>query len=127
MASDLWFRVLGPVEALRGGQPAAVGRGSAVCVLAALLLSANRVVTADALAELAWDASAGPANPRAALRSVVLRLRRALGAGVDARVGHSLPVRHLPRRNIRRPDADWTISLAPMPCHGCQSDRPGLA
>jgi DNA-binding SARP family transcriptional activator/tetratricopeptide (TPR) repeat protein len=80
--SDMWFRVLGPVEALRSGQLAEVGRGSSLSVLAGLLLSANRAVSADALADLAWDGSAAPAKPRAALQSVVFRLRRVLGSGV---------------------------------------------
>jgi DNA-binding SARP family transcriptional activator len=80
--SDLWFRVLGPVEALRGGQLAAVGAGSSLSVLAGLLLSPNRAVSVDALADLAWHGSAAPANPRASLHSVVFRLRRVLGPGV---------------------------------------------
>jgi DNA-binding SARP family transcriptional activator len=76
----LRFRVLGPVEALQGGQPVALG-GTTLALLAGLLISANHRVSAETLARLTWDAEP-PANPRAALQSGIARLRRALGADV---------------------------------------------
>jgi len=79
--SDLEFRVLGVVEAVRGGVPVALGRGAALNLLAGLLVSANSVVTADGAAELVWG-EGQPSHPRAALHTKVSRLRKALGSEV---------------------------------------------
>jgi DNA-binding SARP family transcriptional activator len=79
--SGLEFRVLGLLEVRRGGGPIAAGRGAALNLLAGLLLSANSVVPADALAEMAWDGRQ-PRHPRAALQTAVSRLRHLLGEEV---------------------------------------------
>jgi predicted ATPase/DNA-binding SARP family transcriptional activator len=79
--SDLEFRVLGRVEASRGGDPVALGRGASLNLLAGLLTSANNVVTADAAAEFVWG-DRQPAHPRAALHTKVSRLRKVLGEEV---------------------------------------------
>lgn len=79
--SDLEFRVLGLVEASRGGDPVALGRGAALNLLAGLLVSANNVVTADAVAEFVWG-ERQPSHPRAALHTKVSRLRKVLGEEV---------------------------------------------
>jgi DNA-binding SARP family transcriptional activator/tetratricopeptide (TPR) repeat protein len=78
---ELKFRVLGPVEVLRAGQPAALGTGTLLSLLAGLLISPNRVVSAGKLADLVWDMAA-PEHPHAALQSGVSRLRRLLGRDV---------------------------------------------
>ncbi|CAL9673302.1 Regulatory protein AfsR [Actinosynnema sp. ALI-1.44] len=74
------FRVLGPLEVWHDGEPVPVPAGRARVVLAALLLRAGEVVSADALVERLWDGS--PPNPgraRGTLQMVVTRLRQALG------------------------------------------------
>ncbi|XVV03260.1 BTAD domain-containing putative transcriptional regulator [Actinosynnema sp. CA-248983] len=74
------FRVLGPLEVLHDGVPVPVPAGRVRVVLAALLLRAGEVVSADALVERLWDGS--PPNPdraRGTLQMVVTRLRQALG------------------------------------------------
>jgi DNA-binding SARP family transcriptional activator/tetratricopeptide (TPR) repeat protein len=79
------FGVLGPLQVAdgagaAGGVPAAKQR----IVLAALLLSSGRVVSAAGLAEALWDASPPP-NAPVVMRTYVSRLRRALGP-VGARI-----------------------------------------
>ncbi len=76
--TDLGFGVLGPLEAWRGGRRLAVPGGRRRSVLAALLVHAGNPVPADALVEAAWSDSL-PADPRAALYTVVSRLRSLLG------------------------------------------------
>ncbi|MDN5852171.1 MAG: hypothetical protein L0K86_04850 [Actinomycetia bacterium] len=76
----LAFGVLGPLEVHRDGLLVRLPSGRRRAVLAALLVRANRPVPADALIEAAWGADR-PAEPRSALRTVLSRLRSALGAG----------------------------------------------
>lgn len=76
---EVEFRVLGPVEARRRGQPVPAG-GKALTVLAGLLFSANRLVPVDTVAQWVWDDDP-PAHPRAALNNTLWRLRRLLGPG----------------------------------------------
>ena len=74
------FGLLGPLLVDDGGvRPVAGVRQRRL--LAALLVRANRVVSLDALAEIVWD-GVPPAAP-AALRTQVMRLRRALGSAAD--------------------------------------------
>lgn len=74
---DLEFRVLGPVEVVRDGAPVALGRGMLIDLLAALLVSANRVILADDLVDMVWH-TRSPAHPRAALHNGIARLRRVI-------------------------------------------------
>ena len=78
------FRLLGPVEVMNDGQAFTVGGARARAVLAMLLLNANRVVSADRLAEELWP-GLGPARAAANLQVRLTELRRALrsagGAG----------------------------------------------
>jgi DNA-binding SARP family transcriptional activator len=76
--AGLAFEVLGPLEVSRGGRPLPVSGRTGMVVLAALVLSANRVVPVDLLIDWAWGADL-PARPRSALHSGVARLRRVLG------------------------------------------------
>jgi DNA-binding SARP family transcriptional activator len=71
------FRILGPVEVIQGGQACAVGGPRTRGVLALLLLNANRVVSADRLAEALWP-ELGPAKAAANLQVRLAQLRRAL-------------------------------------------------
>ena len=71
------FRVLGTLEAEHGGRLLDLGRPKQRALLASLLLSANRVVSADRLIDELWG-DGSPANAGAALQVQVSRLRRAL-------------------------------------------------
>jgi len=74
------FGVLGELEVIRGGVPVPVPGPRRRAILAALLVRAGRAVSADALADAAWGDDL-PADPRAALHTVLSRLRAALGDG----------------------------------------------
>jgi DNA-binding SARP family transcriptional activator/tetratricopeptide (TPR) repeat protein len=71
------FRLLGGVEAIRDGAPVEVGHARQQCVLAALLVDANTLVTADQLVNRVWGEQA-PLRARNTLHSYIARLRRAL-------------------------------------------------
>ena len=76
----LRYRVLGPVEVLRGEDGLRLPTGHQRDVLACLLAHAGRPVPADVLIEAAWPQEL-PADPRGALHTVVSRLRTTLGEG----------------------------------------------
>lgn len=78
MASPLTFRVLGALEVHRDGRAVHLSSYRQRAVLAALLVHAGRPVPADVLVDAAWG-DALPANPRAALHTVLSRLRGVLG------------------------------------------------
>jgi len=75
---QLEFCLLGPVVVRRDGSALPVPRGSQRAVLAALLLSAGRVVSVDQLAETLWGSEPRP-SAQATVRNYVKRLRRVLG------------------------------------------------
>jgi DNA-binding SARP family transcriptional activator len=77
-AAGVEFRVLGPVEVLRGGVPEALPGRTTTIILAGLALSPNRIVPNDTLIDWIWGARL-PARPRAALQSGISRLRRLVG------------------------------------------------
>jgi len=72
------FRLLGPVEVRRDERTVPVPAGKQRAVLAALLLNAGRVVSAEELAEALWG-SRPPRSARVTLQNYVRRLRQALG------------------------------------------------
>jgi predicted ATPase/DNA-binding SARP family transcriptional activator len=72
------FRVLGTLGADRDGSPMPLPSRRQRAVLAALLVHAGRPVPADELVEAAWGERL-PDNPKAALQTVISRLRVALG------------------------------------------------
>jgi DNA-binding SARP family transcriptional activator len=74
---DTNFRLLGPVEAGIGGQLVPVDGGRQLAVLAALALSAGRVVTTERLTRAVWD-DEPPPTARAQIHGSVHRLRRCL-------------------------------------------------
>jgi DNA-binding SARP family transcriptional activator len=73
------FRILGPLEALSGGQPLPLGGTKQRALLALLLLEAGRVVSSDRLIEALW-AGEPPATASASLQNFVSQLRKAFGA-----------------------------------------------
>jgi predicted ATPase/DNA-binding SARP family transcriptional activator len=75
------FRVLGALQADRDGSSVPLPSHRQRAVLAALLARAPGPVPADVLVEAAWGDQL-PDHPKAALQTVVSRLRTALGAEV---------------------------------------------
>ncbi|MFI9384665.1 BTAD domain-containing putative transcriptional regulator [Kutzneria sp. NPDC052558] len=78
MSVSMRFRLLGPVELVRDGQPAAVRAGKHRIVLATLLLHTGRTVGAQELIDNLWDEDP-PDGARTTLRAYVMRLRQAIG------------------------------------------------
>ncbi|WP_186315508.1 AfsR/SARP family transcriptional regulator [Catellatospora sichuanensis] len=80
---SILFRLLGPVALGRSGNPGGITVPKVRCMLAVLLLDADRVVSLERLTDELW----GDQPPRSAvanLRSYALALRRALAAaGID--------------------------------------------
>jgi DNA-binding SARP family transcriptional activator len=74
------FRLLGPLEALAGSRPIALGARQRT-LLVLLLLRANEVVSRDRLIDDLWGDQPPDAAPNA-LAALVARLRRALPADV---------------------------------------------
>jgi DNA-binding SARP family transcriptional activator/Tfp pilus assembly protein PilF len=77
MDSGLTYRLFGPVEAVRDGRPVPIPGAKQRTLLAALLVRANRVVSAERLIAWLW-AHDPPADARNALQNHVKRLRRVL-------------------------------------------------
>ena len=75
--SAIEFRLLGPLEVWRGGQPLPVGGAKPRALLALLLLHADQVVSTDALIDALWG-ERPPASAANALQAHVSALRRAL-------------------------------------------------
>lgn len=75
--TGLRFRLLGPLEVLRDGEPVTLGGERQRGLLALLLLHANELVTTEHLAEELFGADASEASVRA-VRVAVSRLRRLL-------------------------------------------------
>jgi DNA-binding SARP family transcriptional activator/Tfp pilus assembly protein PilF len=78
MAVDMEFCLLGPLVVRRGAVAVPVPRGKQRAVLAALLLSANKPVYVDDLAEVLWGAEP-PQSARVTVANYVKRLRYAFG------------------------------------------------
>jgi DNA-binding SARP family transcriptional activator/tetratricopeptide (TPR) repeat protein len=78
------FCLLGPLLVRRGGVTLPVAPGKQRAVLAALLLSTDRVVSFDELTEVLWG-DAPPPSARVSVQNHVMRLRKALGDGARIR------------------------------------------
>jgi DNA-binding SARP family transcriptional activator len=75
----LEFRLLGPLEVLRDGEPVALGPPRQRQLLAFLLLRRGAAATTEELLDALWGEPQPPAA-KAALHNAVSALRRALGA-----------------------------------------------
>src|SRR3954468_13941135 len=71
------FRVLGPLEAHRNGQPIALAGGKQRALLSLLLLRAGEVVSTDRLIDALWGELL-PDHPATALQMLVSHLRQKL-------------------------------------------------
>ena len=76
---ELELRLLGPLEALRGGSPLALGGQKPRALLAALALEAGRVVSVDRLVEALWPGDP-PETASHAIQVYVSQLRKSIGA-----------------------------------------------
>jgi predicted ATPase/DNA-binding SARP family transcriptional activator len=76
------FRILGPVQAVRGGREVGLGGPRRRAVLALLLVAAGRVVPAERLAEEVWG-GCPPPGAAGTLRSYVSRLRTLLAPDAE--------------------------------------------
>src|SRR6476659_10196853 len=75
------FRVLGPVQAVRGGQPVRLGGRRQRWLLALLLVESGKAVSADRLIDELWQGKP-PRGAEGTLRVYVSRLRSALGDNI---------------------------------------------
>src|SRR3546814_253288 len=73
------FRVLGPLEVNRGGEPVSVGGPQRRTLLALLLTHVNEAVSADYLIDQLWGEEP-PTAARKSLQSHVANLRKVLNA-----------------------------------------------
>jgi len=87
---DVDFGLLGPLLVRDGSTQVPVPARRQRVLLAALLLSPDRVVSLDALAETLWDGEP-PSGARGALHSTVQRLRSTLGPAGSALVHTKAP------------------------------------
>ncbi|MEV0406846.1 BTAD domain-containing putative transcriptional regulator [Actinoallomurus sp. NPDC050550] len=78
--------MLGPLEVADGHEMVDIGGGRLRALLIRLAVNVGHPVTADSLADAVWPEVA-PANPAAALQSLVWRLRQALPNGQIVRSG----------------------------------------
>ncbi|WP_186762700.1 AfsR/SARP family transcriptional regulator [Lentzea tibetensis] len=76
------FRLLGPLEVAVDGHAVDLGHGRQHCLLAVLLVEANRVVSTDELIDRAWGESQ-PRRAKDTLYSYLSRLRAALGGAAS--------------------------------------------
>jgi DNA-binding SARP family transcriptional activator len=82
----LEYRILGPLEVLDGDRPVRLGGGKQRAALAILLLSANRVVSVERLADDLY-AGAPPVTAVTQVQRQVSELRKLIGAGaIETRV-----------------------------------------
>ncbi|MEV4753516.1 BTAD domain-containing putative transcriptional regulator [Micromonospora sp. NPDC049559] len=86
------FQLLGPVRAYRAGRQLPIGRRRERCLLAVLLLEANRPVAVARLLDLLWDGEP-PDSARASLHTHVSRLRGCLDPDGDGDAGVRLHAR----------------------------------
>ncbi|MBJ8343388.1 BTAD domain-containing putative transcriptional regulator [Antrihabitans sp. YC2-6] len=79
----LGFHVLGPLQLTIDGESQSLGGAKPRAVLAKLIISRNKVVSADAIADAAWDGNP-PLQFRNHLQVTIAKLRRSIqAAGID--------------------------------------------
>ena len=76
------FRLLGPVEAVRGDRAVALGGPRQRALLALLLMESGRPIPADRLAEELWDGRP-PKGSATTMRAYVSKLRATVGTGAE--------------------------------------------
>jgi DNA-binding SARP family transcriptional activator len=81
---ELEVRLLGPIEAARGGKPVALGGQKPRTLLAVLALEPGRVVSVDRLVEALWPGDP-PETAGHAVQVYVSQLRKALGPVIATR------------------------------------------
>jgi DNA-binding SARP family transcriptional activator/ABC-type transport system substrate-binding protein len=84
------FRILGPLQASQAGRMVPLGGAQQRAVLAILLLHANRVVSADAIADGLWG-ERPPASAANTVQGYISRLRKVLASGDGEIILHSPP------------------------------------
>ncbi|MCX2714479.1 BTAD domain-containing putative transcriptional regulator [Mycolicibacterium sp. J2] len=85
MTNVLDFGVLGPLQVTVDGRPLPLGTPKQRAVLALLVMSRNRPVSADSLVTAAWE-QFPPPEPKASLHSYISNLRKLIsGTGADGR------------------------------------------
>ncbi|MEV6242443.1 BTAD domain-containing putative transcriptional regulator [Lentzea sp. NPDC051838] len=118
-------RLFGNVEVRVDGRPVDIGPAKQRCVLATLLVEANRTVSADQLIDRVW-ADRAPLRVRSSLHSLLTRLRSALAAApmsITSRSGayvldvdeHAVDLhrfRHLMKRSRAEADDGRALDLA---------------
>ena len=111
-AARLEFRLLGPVQMLVDGQPAALNGGMQRGLLAVLLLHANRTVATEQLRGALWD-TCPPRTAKASLQWQISQLRKLLDRADPAadrlRFRHPGYVLHVEPGEL---DIDRFVSLA---------------
>jgi DNA-binding SARP family transcriptional activator len=75
------YRILGPLEVIRDGDPVDLGGRRQRAVLTLLLLDANRLVSTDLLRDRLWG-ERPPPTATTSLHNALSHLRKALGDGV---------------------------------------------
>lgn len=94
------FRLLGDIEARIDGQSISIGYQQVKCVLAVLLVDANRTVPVDQLVDRVWGDRPLPTRPRGAVQHIMTLLRNALAVAEDVAIvwqrstGYQLNVDH---------------------------------
>jgi DNA-binding SARP family transcriptional activator len=114
IASEKFFRILGPLQVTIQGKIVRVGKNRQLTVLAVLLINANKVVPVSALTDAVWSATP-PATAEKQIQTCVWRLRnafKAAGAPIDLvetvqggyriRLGDDELDTHLFERAVRR-------------------------
>jgi DNA-binding SARP family transcriptional activator len=97
---SLEFRVLGPLEVVRGAESVAPSAAKQRALLALLLLNANSVVSSDRLIDELWGEEA-PASVQSALQVHVSQLRRRLEPKRDTSGSYELILTRPPGYMLR--------------------------
>jgi predicted ATPase/DNA-binding SARP family transcriptional activator len=79
VTADVQIEVLGPLRITRSGDVMELGGRRQRTLLAALVVEAGAMVSAERLTDRVWGTESLPANPRATLRTYLSRLRQSLG------------------------------------------------
>ncbi|WP_181786094.1 AfsR/SARP family transcriptional regulator [Streptomyces phytophilus] len=120
----LYFGLLGPVAAWRGGTPVNVGPPQQRTVLAALLIGSGHHASSHELVDALWGEDP-PRDAVGTVRTYVSRLRKALGPDADLITGHAGGYVLRPAGNTVSDVAiaEQAVALADAAAHGGDSGR----